>query len=229
MRRLIVVAATALAMGGCTEIARSSSPPVPPFRVAPHGPGIDPDRGGVAVDVRSDEDRIARYRLGASSVRVYDGDAVPIGRVRMVSDGYDVVLRDGVSVGHVAVDDGGATVTFGARRFDVTCDPEGCVILDGHRIVAVPSYPTDDARDGERTWDLTEDAGRLTVSSGDIAREIRLTRWRRPALVVLATSLAWDIDGVPDRLATGALAFAVERAATPQETANEGSGATPDE
>lgn len=195
---------------GCTEIARSASPPMPPFRVEAHGPGLDPSRGGVAVDVTSGDERLARYRLGLDAVRVYDAAAVQIGRVRVSPSGFDIVARDGAVVGTVTLDADGADVAFGDDTWGVDCDDLGCSVLGDDRVVTVPGSPEGNSRDGDRTWALADADGRLVATAGDREHGVRATRWSTPALTVLVIDAEWGLDGIDDTLVSGAVAFAVE-------------------
>lgn len=75
------------------------SPPPPPFRVAEYGPGFEPSTPGrlvtLAYEENGEERAVGRLRVSAHSLRLQRLDAVPLGSVRPVNEGYAFRTRDG--------------------------------------------------------------------------------------------------------------------------------------
>lgn len=82
------------------------TPPPPPFRTAEYGAGFETSNPGRLVELRKnaeeDAETLGRLRVSAHSMRLQKADAVPIGSIRLGSEGYQFRARDGHEVCRLA-------------------------------------------------------------------------------------------------------------------------------
>lgn len=130
-----------------------TDPRVPPFRERPYGPGLELGSSGRKHEFWSRSELLGKVRVSERGIRVYDGDALRIGRLAVASDGWTLSRADGSTL---------CTVVDDAEAHRFQCDwgtlaihgtPDRVVIdVDGEewvRIVAGEGYRTEAPGDPE--------------------------------------------------------------------------------
>lgn len=91
-----------LVLLGTSGCLMDRSPPPPPFRTAEYGAGLETHNPGRLVQLHQDGDEdaemLGRLRVSAKSMRLQDAHAVPLGSIRLGSEGYHFRARDGQHV-----------------------------------------------------------------------------------------------------------------------------------
>jgi hypothetical protein len=220
MRRLAYLSAVVSLLGvaGCGEYR---DPSMPPFRIAPYGPGLELGSNGRPVHWTDGADAsVATFRASHDAVRVYAPDAVRVGRLLASSAGYRLVDREGSETCRVMVHDGsgqGAITCADGFRLDVERMSEGLVIRNGSG-ASVATLRRDAEGSGlwveqeqSRTRVDAEGSGVWSVTAADDGPVVaRVTTSRDGASWAAAVALdsAWLGD---DLLVRGAVGWLVAR------------------
>ncbi len=219
MRAASAIAAASLVLGiGCDAPPPPPST-TPPFRIEPTGPGLDPESAGAPVDLFAHDERVARVRVQTDALRIYDGEAGRIGRVRVGPDGWVVERRDGSAACAVVEEGSGAGLSCGLVTWRVSHGDDGLQLSlhDGSdAIVFVDDEGSGvSARWRERAVRVdAEDHGWIVSDDAGGRWQVRGDRWPAESTVPWAMGLPGEeqIEGSGDvPLARAAAGWLVAR------------------
>lgn len=217
----IAIAALATAFATACEAPPPSTSP--PFRIQATGPGLDPTSAGRPVDLYANDARVARVRVRPDAVRVYDGDAARLGRLRVTDEGWSVQRRDGTSACVIVVEGSGERLTCSGRawRFTGNADTVRIEVVDGDDTMTLVDAEGSGARAEQRdlTWTVSSSTEGWTVrNDGGGHWEVRGEHWPAAATVPWAGGLPDEggLEGSGDvPLARAAAGWLVARRITP--------------
>lgn len=219
MRGALAIAAASLLVGAGCDAPPPPSSATPPFRIEATGPGLDPASAGAPLDLFAHGERVARVRVQANALRIYDHNAGRIGRVRVGPDGWVVERRDGTAACAVAEEGSGAGLSCGLVTWRLAQGDDGLHLSlhDGDdEIVFVDAEGSGaSARWRERTVRVApEDHGWIVTDDGGGRWQIRGDRWPAESTIPWAMGLPGEeqIEGSGDiPLARAAAGWLVAR------------------